>query len=83
MTMKVLYGKDAAKVISRLDVPTKQRIRAAIERLPDGDVKQIKGRNIITYRLRVGGWRVLYSFEDDSTIYVEKVAPRGEAYRGV
>jgi len=81
--MKVLYGKDAAKVINRLDAPTKRRIKVAIERLPDGDIKQIKGQDIITYRLRVGGWRVLYSFENDSTIFVEKVAPRGEAYKGV
>ena len=66
-----------------MDSTTKQRIKAAIEKLPDGDVKQIKGKNIITHRLRVGGWRVLYSFDGIDKISIEKIAPRGEVYKGV
>jgi len=66
-----------------MDSATKQRIKIAIEQLPDGDTKQIKGRSIATYRLRVGSWRVLYSFDDNGTICIEKVAPRGEVYKGV
>ena len=81
--MNIFYSQKAIKAIERIDSPAKQRIRAAIERLPDGDTKQIKGRDITTYRLRVGGWRVLYSFGDNDTIYIEKIAPRGEVYKGV
>ena len=80
--MNVIYSKQALKAIASMDAPTKQRIKAALERLPEGDTKQIKGRDITTYRLRVGGWRVLYTFGDDDTISVEKIAPRGEAYKG-
>ena len=81
--MNIIYSKQAAKAINGMDSATKQRIRAAIEKLPDGDTKQIKGHKITTYRLRVGGWRVLYSFGDGDTISIEKIAPRGEVYKGV
>ena len=66
-----------------MDGATKRRIKAAIEKLPDGDTKQIKGRHISTHRLRVGGWRVLYSFGDGDIIFVEKIGSRGEIYKGV
>ena len=78
--MEITYSKKAVKVIEGMDRTTKQRIRAAIERLPDGDVKRLQGQ-IDAYRLRVGGWRVLYSFPDDGIILIEKIAPRGEVYK--
>ena len=81
--MKPVYSKAAAKAIGGMDNATKQRIKAAIEKLPEGDVKQIKGKGIVTYRLRVGGWRVLYSLDGDDVVFVEKIAPRGEIYKGV
>ena len=81
--MKITYAKQTVKTINRMDGATKRRIKTAIEQLPDGDTKQIKGRNITTYRLRVGGWRVLYSFDVDGGIFIEKIAPRGEVYKGV
>ena len=81
--MNIIYSKQAVKAISRMDGAAKQRIKTAIEYLPNGDVKQIRGNNIITHRLRVGGWRVLYSFDGVDTIFIEKIAPRGEVYKGV
>jgi mRNA interferase RelE/StbE len=81
--MNITFSKQAVKTINRMDTTTKQRIKAAIERLPGGDTKQLKERHITTYRLRVGDWRVLYSFEDSSTILIEKIAPRGDVYKGV
>lgn len=81
--MNIFYSKQAIKAIARVDGATKQRIRSAIEQLPNGDTKQIKSRSITTYRLRVGAWRVLYSFDDSGAIWIEKIAPRGGAYKGV
>jgi mRNA interferase RelE/StbE len=79
--MDIIYSKQAIKTINRLDGTTKQRIKVSIEQLPNGDTKQIKGRDIITYRLRIGSWRVLYSFGDNGEIFVEKIAPRGDVYK--
>jgi mRNA interferase RelE/StbE len=81
--MNFKYSKQAMKVAKRLDSVTAQRIKTAIEKLPDGDIKQIKGVNLSIYRLRVGDWRILYFFEDDNTIFIDKIAPRGEVYKEV
>ena len=37
--MEITYSKAAVKVINGMDRPTKQRIRAAIEKIPEGDIK--------------------------------------------
>jgi len=80
--MNITLSKKAIKTIDSMDKPTKDRIRTAIENLPDGDTKQIQGGGVSTHRLRVGGWRVLYSIDGDN-ILIEKIAPRGQAYKGV
>ena len=79
--MEIRYAKAAVKVISSLDRPTKQRIRNAVERLPKGDVKPLSG-SVRLYRLRVGDWRIVFSYPDGNTVLIEKIAPRGEAYKG-
>lgn len=79
--MEIRYAKAAVKVISGLDRPTKQRIRNAVERLPKGDVKPLSG-SVRLYRLRVGDWRIVFSYPDGNTVLIEKIAPRGEAYKG-
>ena len=80
--MEIRYSKQAVKSINAMDVVTKQRIKAAIENLPAGDIKLLKGKCVSTYRLRVGAWRVLFSY-GDNIIEIEKIAPRGQAYKGV
>lgn len=55
----IVYEKDAAKHISKMDKPTKQRIKKAIEKLPSGDVKKLQGY-AEDYRLRVGDLRVIF-----------------------
>jgi mRNA interferase RelE/StbE len=63
-----------------MDAATKQRIRQAIHNLPDGDVKQLSGR-IGTWRLRIGALRILFSYPEEDVILIEKIAPRGQAYK--
>ena len=77
--MVVEVSKKAVKVINRMDIKTKQRLKAAIYALPDGDTKLLNGR-VKTWRLRVGGWRVLFSYPENDRILVEKIAPRGQVY---
>lgn len=80
--MNITYSKKAVKIINRMDTPTKQRIRKAIELLPDGDIKLLQGY-VSIYRLRVGGWRILFSYLDANTIQIEKIGPRGQVYKEV
>jgi mRNA-degrading endonuclease RelE of RelBE toxin-antitoxin system len=61
-----------------MDIHTKQRIKAAIEKLPAGDVKKLTGF-LYAYRLRVGGWRILFDMRED--IKITNILSRGEAYK--
>lgn len=79
--MNVEYSKQAVKAIEHMDRREKQRIRLAIECLPAGDVKPLKGSKG-SYRLRVGNWRILFSYPDDGVTLIERIAPRGEVYKG-
>lgn len=79
--MEIRYAKAAVKVINGMDRPTKQRIRNAVGRLPKGDVKPLSG-SVRLYRLRVGDWRIVFSYPDGNTVVIEKIAPRGEVYKG-
>jgi len=78
--VRVEYARAAVKVINSMDRSTKQRIKAGIEKLPQGDIKPYKG-SPGTYRLRVGDWRVLFSYPEEDTILIEKIGPRGGVYK--
>lgn len=58
--MKIKYSKQAVKAINSMDRITKQRIKKAIEGLPNGDIKPLRGCDSV-FRLRVGAWRILFS----------------------
>ena len=80
--MKILITKTAFKNLKKLDAPTKERITKGIYKLPLGDVKRLQGYNNY-YRLRIGDFRILYSLDDDNTITIMAVLPRGEAYKNI
>ncbi len=61
---KVIYKRSATRVLRRMDRPTRQRIVEALDQLEedpdreDLDIKPVTGTG--GYRLRIGGWWVLY-----------------------
>lgn len=49
-------------------------------RRPDLDIKKLEGEPF--WRLRVGGWRVIFDRQDEVRIIaIEKIKPRGDAYK--
>ena len=80
--MKVKLDGDAVKQYRRLNEPMLGRITSAIDGLkkdpPDGDIKMLKGNS--GFRLRVGGYRILFR-DMDNIRFVYRIAPRGGAYR--
>ena len=68
-----------------MDSRTKQRMKTAIEGIPAGDIKPLKG-NSGSYRLRVGGWRIInnmaFSFPraDSLRLLVWKILPLAFAH---
>ncbi len=78
--MKIIYSKKAIKALKNIHPKESKKIVLAIDKLPEGDVKNLKGENN-RFRLRVGNYRVLYSIEDKAySIY--KIAKRNDVYRG-
>jgi mRNA interferase RelE/StbE len=77
--VKKTYARKAVKDIGKLNNPIKGRIKKGIENLPLGDVKKLQGHENL-YRLRVGDWRIIFSYVDNDTILVEEIEPRGDVY---
>lgn len=80
--MNIEYSKQAVKAINGMDKPTKGRIKNGIEGIPNGDIKPLIGYKG-SFRLRIGDWRILFSYADAQTVIIEKIAPRGQIYKGV
>ena len=84
MSSRVEWAKRALKELSRLDRPTQDRIASAVEEFAEdnqGDVRRLQGSSDDAFRLRVGGWRVIFSHSEDGTILILRIRPRGDAYK--
>ena len=83
--MKKLVLTDQAKAdLAGLDRATRLRIAAALQRLVQtnvGNIKKLQGIEPPEYRLRVGDYRVRFSYPDADTVRVNRVQNRKEAYR--
>ena len=80
---KLIIHKSAAKYLEKINEPLKSRISKAIKNIEVniGDIKKLNGRQ--GYRLRVGGYRILFDYDDDKKcIVIYKIAQRGQAYKG-
>ena len=83
--MKTLVLADQAKIdLKGLDRAIRLRIAAALQRLVltnAGNIKKLQGIDPPEYRLRVGDYRVRFSYPDAGTVRVNRVQNRKEAYR--
>lgn len=75
--MEIKYSKQAEKFLKRQDNETAIRIVKAINMLPRGDVKKLKGTN--SYRLRVGSFRIIFD-KYGNILYIIKIGNRGDIY---
>jgi len=81
--MTVLLRPVAAKYFERLSSTDKERFRNAFKDLekepPEGDIKTITGWKGY-FRLRIGGYRVLFHIADE-TIIITNIDSRGQVYK--
>ena len=82
----LLIRSQAKKKLQSLPRPDRFRIAEKLEQLgrnPDDaslDIKKLEGEPY--FRLRVGNWRVIFDRQDIVRIIaVEKIKPRGDAYK--
>lgn len=86
--MRIFYSRVATKAINSLDNCLRQRIKAGIEGLlevpPRGDIKQMQGVKPLTFRLRIGKYRVLYEYtkiNDVEVLMIKDIGSRGDIYK--
>lgn len=86
MNYKILIKRQAQKVLQKLSRIDKTRITEkimALGRNPNDttlNIKRLQGQPY--FRLRVGDWRIIYDKDDIlKIITIEKVKPRGDAYK--
>ena len=88
MSWKIEVKPTAEKSYLKLDKRTRRRIKESLLELEKSEnplmhpkVRPLIGKLRGDYRLRVGGWRVLFTPDkNQKIIYVYAILPRGEAY---
>ena len=88
MSWKIEVKPAAEKSYLKLDKKTRRRIKESLLELQKSEnplmhpkVRPLIGKLRGDYRLRVGGWRVLFTPEkDQKIIHVYAILPRGDAY---
>lgn len=76
--LEIIYSKKARKFLLSQDKSAQIRITYAIEKLPLGDVKKLKGLD--GYRLRIGSFRVLFD-RNGNIIDIIDIDNRGQIYK--
>lgn len=86
MPYTVIIKQQARKKLQSLAKPDRVRIADKINQLgynpdePELDVKKLEGES--GWRMRVGGWRVIFERQDEvNIIAIERIKPRGDAYK--
>lgn len=81
MNYKIIILKRARKFIEKQTYEIQKRILQAIMKLPQGDIKLLRGHDGI-YRLRVNDIRIIYSVDNQTiTITVIDAGNRGQVYK--
>jgi mRNA interferase RelE/StbE len=85
--MRIVVGRDALKVLSRMQPAKARDIRQVIARVAadpsarNPNLRPLKGVPN-GFRVRVGDWRVSYTLDRAAGVLdVFEIAPRGGAYR--
>ena len=74
------YSKQADKYLDSLDKTAEQRLKEGIEKIPHGDVIPYKAKAGY-YRLRIGGYRILFKWLNDEKILIAVIDGRGQVYK--
>ena len=82
MSFNIQIDRKALKFINKQDHEQKRRIYSAIYKLPyTGDIRRLESSSEL-YRLRVGGYRIIYSIDHGALIVqVINADNRGDIYK--
>ncbi|MXX60343.1 MAG: type II toxin-antitoxin system RelE/ParE family toxin [Holophagales bacterium] len=81
----VSYTTRAVRDLKRLDPAAQRRVVDGIDRhalTGAGDVKRLRGTRRGSWRLRVGDWRVLFTYDSaEKAVVIMRVEHRSAVYR--
>ncbi len=83
---RVLLHRNAAKAYEKLDEKTVARINKNIDTLKGNpfygkNIKRLRGELQEKYRLRVGGYRIVYRVDEgEKAVIIEDIGLRGNVY---
>ena len=80
MSLSIQWTARALKDARQVDRSTRERILRAIELLAEterGDVTRLHGEYAGMFRLRVGAWRVIFSYEAGDIMTIHHIRSRG------
>jgi mRNA interferase RelE/StbE len=80
--MQILASDQVARWLGGLPPESKRRVRAALRALGNlkGDIKPLRGELDGFYRLRVGGYRIVYRVLGGTSIHLEYADTRDIVY---
>jgi len=80
--MPLFLSKTSLKYLAKVEKATRRKIFTAIEGLPfEGDIKKLRGAGTPNlFRLRVGKYRIIYTWEED-VIRIVDIDTRGDVYK--
>ncbi|MCL2171488.1 MAG: type II toxin-antitoxin system RelE/ParE family toxin [Defluviitaleaceae bacterium] len=74
------FSNQARKFLGGLDFKAQQRLKKAIEKIPEGDITPY--RRMAGYlRLRIGDYRIIFTWLEDERIYIVIINFRGKSYK--
>ena len=79
MKREIEYSKQALKFLLKQNLLVRERIIAAINKIPAGNIKKLQGRN--GFRLRIGKYRVIFD-DNGRVVFIERIDTRGDVYKG-
>lgn len=81
---EIKYSKSALKFLQKIQPKIRKLIVDAINNIPEGDIKPMRGYKDSRDRLRVGKYRVVYRIDIDNNIEILNVIDidsRGGIYK--
>jgi len=78
-------SKQSAKYLTKLEKSVYERLKEAIKSIPRGNIKPLKGHEpMLRLDITVNkvAYRIIFEWTSDEQIYILKIKPRGDAYKG-
>ena len=83
--MNITFSKKAAKTFQTMDGATKDRVKTALRKIPNGDIKVMEGFSDGRKRLRVGKYRAVFidvTVQDGGKgVHIIELGSRGNIYK--